>query len=86
MDSNISIGCQSLYENISGDNIVAIGESALKIEPGSVQQIEESIIKLFNEEATRNELSKKGRERMEELFDWEIAAKAYINLFEALIK
>ena len=75
-----------LISTDSGGLKQVIGESALKIEPGSVQQIEESIIKLFNEEETRNELSKKGRERMEELFDWEIAAKAYINLFEALIK
>ena len=75
-----------LISTDSGGLKQVIGESALKIEPGSVQQIEESIIKLFNEEETRNELSKKGRERMEELFDWEIAAKAYINLFEGLIK
>ena len=75
-----------LISTDSGGLKQVIGESALKIEPGSVQQIEESILKLFNEEETRNELSKKGRERMEELFDWEIAAKAYINLFEGLIK
>ena len=75
-----------LISTDSGGLKQVIGESALKIESGSVQQIEESIIKLFNEEETRNELSKKGRERMEELFDWEIAAKAYINLFEGLIK
>ena len=75
-----------LISTDSGGLKQVIGESALKIEPGSVQQIEESIIKLFNEEETRNELSKKGRERMEEFFDWEIAAKAYINLFEGLIK
>ena len=75
-----------LISTDSGGLKQVIGESALKIEPGSVQQIEESIIKLFNEEEIRNELSKKGRKRMEELFDWEIAAKAYINLFESLIK
>ena len=75
-----------LISTDSGGLKQVIGESALKIESGSVQQIEESIIKLFNEEETRNELSKKGRKRMEELFDWEIAAKAYINLFEGLIK
>ena len=75
-----------LISTDSGGLKQVIGESALKIEPGSVQQIEKSIVKLFNEEETRNELSKKGRERMEELFDWEIAAKAYINLFEGLIK
>ena len=75
-----------LISTDSGGLKQVIGESALKIKPGSVEEIEESIIKLFNEEETRNELSRKGRERMEELFDWKIAAKAYIDLFEALIK
>ena len=75
-----------LISTDSGGLKQVIGESALKIKPGSVEEIEDSIIKLFAEEETRNELSRKGRERMEELFDWEIAAKAYINLFEGLIK
>tara|TARA_S200000501_G_scaffold275956_1_gene259786 strand:+ start:3749 stop:4966 length:1218 start_codon:yes stop_codon:yes gene_type:complete len=75
-----------LISTHSGGLKQVIGDSALKIESGSVKEIEESIIKLFNEEETRTELSRKGRERMEEYFDWKIAAKAYIDLFEALIK
>ena len=75
-----------LISTDSGGLKQVIGESALKIQPGSVQQIEESIIKLFNEEETRNEFSRKGRERMEKLFDWKISAKAYIDLFESLSK
>ena len=75
-----------LISTDSGGLKQVIGESALKIKPGSVEEIEENIIKLFNEEETRNELSRRGRERMEELFDWKITAKAYIDLFEALIK
>ena len=75
-----------LISTDSGGLKQVIGESALKIKPGSVEEIEESIIKLFNEEEIRNELSRKGRERMEKLFDWKITAKAYIDQFEALIK
>jgi glycosyltransferase involved in cell wall biosynthesis len=62
-----------------------IGDSAIKIKPGSVEEIEEGILKLFTEETTRKELSEKGRQRMEELFDWKIAAKAYVDLFERII-
>jgi glycosyltransferase involved in cell wall biosynthesis len=62
-----------------------IGDSAIKIKAGSVEEIEEGILKLFTEETTRKELSEKGRQRMEELFDWKIAAKAYVNLFERII-
>ena len=75
-----------LISTDSGGLKQVIGDSALKIKPGSVEEIEESIIKLFNDEETRKELSRKGRERMEELYDWEIAAKDYIDLFEKLIK
>tara|TARA_A100000164_G_scaffold302355_1_gene277772 strand:- start:259 stop:1476 length:1218 start_codon:yes stop_codon:yes gene_type:complete len=75
-----------LISTDSGGLKQVIGDSALKIKSGSVKEIEESIIKLFNEEEIRKELGRKGRERMEEHFDWEISAKAYIDLFEGLIK
>ena len=75
-----------LISTDSGGLKQVIGDSALKIKSGSVKEIEESIIKLFNEEEIRKELGRKGRERMEEHFDWEISAKAYIDLFDGLIK
>lgn len=74
-----------LISTDSGGLKQVIGDSAIKIKPGSVEEIEEGILKLFSEETTRKELSEKGRQRMEELFDWKIAAKAYVNLFEGII-
>ena len=75
-----------LISTDSGGLKQVIGDSALKIKPGSVVEIEEGISKLFHNEAIRKDLIKKGRKRMEEYFDWKIAAKSYVNLFEGLIK
>ena len=75
-----------LISTDSGGLKQVIGDSALKIKPGSVVEIEEGISKLFHDEAIRKDLIKKGRKRMEEYFDWKIAAKSYVNLFEGLIK
>ena len=68
-----------LISTDSGGLKQVIGDAALKIKPGSVNEIEEGILKLFTEEKIRQELAKKGRERMEEFFDWKIAASAYID-------
>ena len=75
-----------LISTDSGGLKQVIGDSALKIKPGSVVEIEEGISKLFYDEAIRKDFIKKGRKRMEEYFDWKIAAKSYVNLFEGLIK
>ena len=74
-----------LISTDSGGLKQVIGDAALKIKPGSVNQIEEGILKLFTEEKIRQELAKKGRERMEEFFDWKVAASAYIELFKKII-
>jgi len=34
----------------------------------------------------RKELSEKGRKRIEELFDWKIAAQSYVDVFNNVIK
>ena len=75
-----------LISTDSGGLKQVIGDSALKIKPGSVKDLEQGIIKLFYDDAIRKDLIKKGRKRMEEYFDWKIAAKSYVNLFEGLVK
>lgn len=74
-----------LISTDSGGLKQVIGDAALKISPGSVKEIEDGIFKLFNEEEKRKELSIKGRKRMEDLFDWKIAASTYIDVFKKLI-
>ena len=74
-----------LISTDSGGLKQVIGDAAVKIKPGSVNEIEEGILKLFNQEKIRQELAKKGRERMEVFFDWKIAASAYIEVFKKII-
>ena len=74
-----------LISTDSGGLKQVIGDAALKIKPGSVSEIEEGILKLFAEEKIRQELAEKGRERIEEFFDWKIAASAYIEVFKKII-
>ena len=74
-----------LISTDSGGLKQVIGDAALKIKPGSVSEIEEGILKRFTEEEVRQELAEKGRERMEEFFDWKIAASAYIEVFKKII-
>ena len=74
-----------LISTDSGGLKQVIGDAALKIKPGSVNEIEEGILKLFSEEKIRQELAEKGRERMEEFFDWKIAASAYVEVFKKII-
>ena len=74
-----------LISTDSGGLKQVIGDAALKIKPGSVSEIEEGILKLFTEEKIRQELAEKGRERIEEFFDWRISASAYIEVFKKII-
>jgi len=75
----------ALISTDSGGLKQVIGDAALKIKPGSVNEIEEGILKLFTEEKIRQELAKKGRARIEEFFDWKIAASAYVEVFKKII-
>ena len=74
-----------LISTDSGGLKQVIGDAALKIKPGSVNEIEDGILKLFSEEKIRQDLAEKGRERMEEFFDWKTAALAYIDVFKKII-
>ena len=74
-----------LISTDSGGLKQVIGDAAFKIKPGSVNEIEDGILKLFSEEKIRQDLAEKGRERMEEFFDWKIAALAYIEVFKKII-
>ncbi len=75
-----------LISTDSGGLKDVIGDSAVKIKSGSVEEIENEIISLFNDQVKREELSLKGRQRMEDLFDWKISASNYVKVFEDIIK
>tara|TARA_B100000579_G_C22567866_1_gene727509 strand:- start:27 stop:752 length:726 start_codon:yes stop_codon:yes gene_type:complete len=74
-----------LISSDSGGLKDVIGDSAVKINSGSVEEIENAIIALFKDPEKRDNLSLKGRKRMENLFDWKIAALSYAKVFEETI-
>ena len=63
-----------------------VGESAVEIMPYSSEEIEKAVINLFNNREKRKELSKKGRQRMENKFNWKLAAISYESSFKDVIK
>ena len=75
-----------LISTHSGGLEEVVGDSAEKILPASTEEIESAVIKLFDNSERKIELSKMGRERMENMFDWHIAAKSYENAFKEVIK
>ncbi len=74
-----------LISTDSGGLKDVIGDSAVRIQSGSVKDIEKEINNLFNDDERRRELSLKGRKRMEDLFDWKISASKYVKVFEEII-
>ncbi len=75
-----------LISTDSGGLKDVIGDSAVRIKAGCVEEIEKEITKLFKNDTKRRELSLKGRRRMEDLFDWKISASNYVKVFEDIIK
>ena len=75
-----------LISTHSGGLEEVVGDSAEKILPASTEEIESAVIKLFSNPDRKTELSKMGRERMEKMFDWHIAAKSYENAFKEVIR
>ena len=75
-----------LISSDSGGLKDVIGDSAIKVSSGSVEEIENEIINLFKDSEERERLSLKGRKRMEDLFDWKISAFNYVKVFEETIK
>ncbi len=74
-----------LISTDSGGLKDVIGNSAVKINSGSIEEIENEIIALFKDPKKRENLSLKGRKRMEDLFDWKISASNYVKVFEETI-
>ena len=75
-----------LISTHSGGLRDVVEDCALKIQPESVRDIQEAVIQLFQNPPQRREMSEKGRKRIEEHFDWKIAAQSYLDVFNKVIK
>ena len=75
-----------LISTHSGGLKEVVGDAAIKILPSSAGEIEKAVINLFNNPDEMKKLSIRGRQRMEEIFDWKIAASSYESSFKAVIE
>ncbi len=63
-----------------------VGDCAIEIMPSSHEEIKRAVLKLFYDNKLKKELSIRGRERMEDKFDWMHAAACYENSFKEAIE
>ena len=75
-----------LISTHSGGLKEVVGDAAIKILPSSAGEIEKAVINLFNNPDEMRKLSMRGRQRMEEIFDWKIAASSYESSFKGVIE
>ena len=75
-----------LISTHSGGLKEVVGDAAFKILPSSAREIEKAVINLFNNPDEMKKLSIRGRQRMEDIFDWKIAASSYESSFKGVIE
>ncbi len=73
-------GCPVITSNRSSCPEIA-GDGALIVDPYSIHEIAEAILKVVNDQKFKKELIKKGIENIKR-FSWERAAKEHLKLFE----
>lgn len=71
-----------LISTTSGGLKEVVGDAAIKIKSGSSKDIEDSVLDLFSDTKKQLYYAALGRERMEKEFEWDIAAKKYLNVFQ----
>lgn len=74
-----------LISTTSGGLKEVIGDAAIKIDACSKEAISHAVIDLFSDNDKKVNFSKLGRKRMEEEFNWDLAAKKYSEAFNKAI-
>ena len=78
-------GLPVIASNIGGlIEIIAHDETGFLVPPGSVRALSSSLIQLLTNEPMRKKMGDAGRRRAVELFDLEVCASKYLDLFRSL--
>ena len=80
----MACGCPVITSNITSCAEIA-GEAALLVNPYSVDEISNAMRKIMESPELREDLSKKGLERVKQ-FTWEKSAKEHLKVFEMVLK
>ncbi|MBN1273256.1 MAG: glycosyltransferase family 4 protein [Candidatus Aminicenantes bacterium] len=67
-------------------SVVKDKECGLLVLPNKPEKMAEAVIKLLNNKRLRKQLGANGRKRAESLFDWDVVAKKYEDVFFRAIK
>ena len=65
--------------------IINNGENGLLINPGSTEELTDSILNLLGDRSLSNDISRAGRKTVLEKFNWEINSKKIMNYYEEVI-
>ncbi|MBC7315689.1 MAG: glycosyltransferase, partial [Chloroflexi bacterium] len=60
-----------------------VGDAALLINPAEVEDLAQAMVRLYDDEALRKDLSRRGRERAH-AFSWEACAARVLKVLEAV--
>jgi glycosyltransferase involved in cell wall biosynthesis len=63
---------------------VSAGEAAVYVKPNDIREYAKAIVDLMDDEATRAQLGKIGRARIEDEFAWFYQERAYLSVYERL--
>jgi glycosyltransferase involved in cell wall biosynthesis len=74
----MSAGCAIITTNISGCP-ETIGKAGLLVEPENWRDLSQKIKKITKNEKELIRLQKLSRKRVENVFDWDVIIKEYIN-------
>ena len=80
----MALGTPVITSNLSSMKEIAKG-AALLVDPYSIPEIENSMLKILNDEDLRVDLSKKGFEKVKE-FTWEKCAEETLQVYSSLLK
>ncbi len=74
-------GCAVITSDSTGCAEV-VGDTALPVRPEDAEDIKQRLLTLINDPDLCRELGRKGRERVESMFTWNIIARRYAALYE----
>jgi glycosyltransferase involved in cell wall biosynthesis len=74
-----------VVSNVGGlPEVTKDGETGIVVPPCEPGKIATAILKLLNDEKLRNDMGKKGRERVLELYDWKKSVPIMMNIYNSL--
>jgi glycosyltransferase involved in cell wall biosynthesis len=82
----MACGLPLIGTNVGGiPEIIEREKSGILIEPRNYEQLAKQIIRLLNDETLRKRLGKTARQRVEQIFSWDVIADRTLEVYETVI-